>query len=162
MRQNTPTKCSAPWPGVIISLALAACATNEPQTDVEEIGQRFGALHAAYVANDVAAILSFYEEDAVRLPAKRTIVRGRAEIREGMVRSREQTDVIFDDIGEPVIQQSGDLAVTYSTYAERRVSKATGDVTRQSGQWLLVWRRQADGIWRVSTETWTVEVPQQG
>ncbi len=77
-----------------------------------------------------------------------------------MVRSREQTDVIFDDIGEPVIQRSGDLAVTYSTYAERRVSKATGEVTRQIGQWLLVWRRQADGIWRVSTETWTVEVPQ--
>jgi ketosteroid isomerase-like protein len=88
------------------------------------------------------------------------MIRGLAEIREGMVRSREQTDVIFDDIGEPVIQRSGDLAVTYSTYAERRVSKATGEVTRQIGQWLLVWRRQADGIWRVSTETWTVEVPQ--
>jgi len=37
--------------------------------------------------------------------------------------------------------RSGDLAVTYSTYDERRISKASGEVTRQIGQWLLVWRR---------------------
>jgi ketosteroid isomerase-like protein len=144
---------------VTVGLLLTACAANEPQGDTEEIRQVFDALHAAYVADDVDAITSFYEEDAVRLPAGLPIIRGLATIRERMVRSREQTDVFFDDIGEPALQRSGDLAVTYSTYDERRISKASGEVTRQVGQWLLVWRRQADGTWKVSIETWTVEAP---
>ena len=157
MQPNMSTNSANPRFLATVLLVLAACATSEPQADTEEIAQSFDALRAAWVAGDAEAIWSLYEEDLVRLPARRSIVRGLAVISEGMVRSREQTDVFFDDIGEPVIQRSGDLAVTYSTYEERRVSKVSGEVTRQVGQWLLVWRRQADGSWKVSISTWTVE-----
>jgi hypothetical protein len=94
MRPTTPTKRSASRLLVTIGLVLAACATSEPQADTKEIRQRFDALHVAYVASDVVTITSFYEGDAVRLPAMRPMIRGLAEIREGMVRSREQTDVM--------------------------------------------------------------------
>lgn len=157
MQPNMSKNSANPRFLATVLLVLAACATSEPQADTEEITQSFDALRAAWVAGDAEAIWSLYEEDVVRLPARRSIVRGLAVISEGMVRSREQTDVFFDDIGEPVIQRSGDLAVTYSTYEERRVSKVSGEVTRQVGQWLLVWRRQADGSWKVSISTWTVE-----
>jgi len=157
MQPNMSRNSAKPRILVTVLLVLAACATSEPQADTEEIAQTFDALRAAWVAGDAEAIWSFYDEDVVRLPARGAIVRGLAVIREGMVRSREQTDAFFDDIGEPVIQRSGDLAVTYSTYQERRVSKASGEVTRQVGQWLLVWRHQADGSWKVSLSTWTIE-----
>ncbi len=160
MQPNMPLKSARPRFLVTIGLVLSACATSEPQTDTAEIAQRFDALCAAYVAADMDAITSFYQEDAVRLPAGGPIIRGLATIRERMVTSREQADLFFDDIGEPVVRRSGDLAVTYSTYAERRISKTSGAVARQVGQWLLVWRRQADGSWKVSTETWTVEAPE--
>ncbi len=157
MQPNMSKNSAKPRFLVTVLLVLAACAMSEPQANTEEIAQSFDALRTAWVAGDAEAIWSFYEEDVVRLPARGPIVRGLAVIREGMVRSREQTDVFFDDIGEPAIRRSGDLAVTYSTYEERRVSKASGEVARQVGQWLLVWRRQADGSWKVSISTWTIE-----
>jgi ketosteroid isomerase-like protein len=136
---------------------LTACAPGEPPTDTEGIGQAFDDLSAAWMAGDMESVWSFYRDDIVRLPARGGIVTGLDVIRERAARSREQSDLYFDDIGEATIQRSGSLAVTYSTYGERRISRETGAITHQNGQWLLVWRRQTDGSWKVSTSTWTIE-----
>ena len=142
---------------VCVGLLLSACAPGEPPTSTEEVRQVFEDLSAAWMAGDMEAVWSFYQDDLVRLPARGGIVRGLEVIRDGAARAREQSDLYFDDIGEATIQRSGGLAVTYSTYHERTISRETGTVTRQNGQWLLVWRLQTDGSWKVSTSTWTIE-----
>lgn len=142
---------------VCVCILLSACTTGEPPTNTEDVRQAFDGLSAAWIAGNMEAVWSFYHEDIVRLPARGGIVTGLDVIREGAARAREQTDAYFDDIGEVTIQRSGGLAVTYSTYHERRISRETGTATRQNGQWLLVWRQQTDGSWKVSTSTWTIE-----
>lgn len=142
---------------VCVGLLLIACAPGEPPTDTEDVRHAIADLSAAWMAGDMESVWSFYEDDIVRLPARGGIVRGLEVIREGAAQASEQSDLYFDDIGEATIQRSGGLAVTYSTYHERRVSREAGTVTRQNGQWLLVWRQQTDGTWKVSTSTWTIE-----
>jgi ketosteroid isomerase-like protein len=142
---------------VCVCVLLSACAPGEPPKDTEDVRQAFQDLSAAWMAGDMDAVWSFYHDDITRLPARGGIVKGLQVLREDAATSIEQSDLYFDDIGEATIQRSGDLAVTYSTYHERRVWKETGSVTRQNGLWLLVWRRQVDGSWKVSTSTWTIE-----
>ena len=144
-------------PLVCVGLLLTACAPGEPPTYTEVVRQAIEDLSAAWMAGNMESVWSFYQDDIVRLPARGGIVRGLESIRGGAAQASEQADLYFDDIGEATIQRSGGLAVTYSTYHERRISKETGTVTRQNGQWLLVWRRQTDGTWKVSTSTWTIE-----
>jgi len=142
---------------LLLGLLIIACACTQPASNPEEIRQVYDAYNAAFENNDVDAILSFYTDDAVRLPDDGSIVAGLATIRDSMTVFREQNDYVLDEYSPAEIQVSGDLAVTYSTFDEHWTSKATGEATRQVGRWLVVWARQSNGSWKVSKEMWTAE-----
>ncbi len=145
---------------LLLGLLVTACARTEPATNPDEIRQQYDAYNAAFETNDVNAILPFYADDAVRLPSDGSMITGLATMRDSMVAFREQNDYVLDENSPPQIQVSGDLAVTYATFAEHWISKATGDTTWQVGHWLVVWQRQSDGSWKISKEMWTARQPQ--
>lgn len=150
MLRPTTTTCF-----LLLGLLVTACARTQPAVNPDEIRQQYDAYNAAFETNDVSAILSFYTDDAVRLPSEGSIITGLAAIRDSMTAFREQNDYVLDEYGPPQIQVSGDLAVTYSTFDEHWTSRATGETTRVVGRWLVVWERQSDGRWKISKEMWT-------
>jgi len=147
---------STTYAGVLLLGMLAsACARPEPVANPDEIRAQYDAYNQAFEKNDVAAILTFYTDDAVRLPSDGSIVTGLATISDSMTAFRERNDYVLDEYSAPEIQLSGDLAVTYATFDEHWTAKASGETTRQMGRWLVVWARQADGTWRITKEMWT-------
>lgn len=138
-------------------LLLINWACAQPGSNPNEIRKAYEEYNGAFEKNDVDAILSFYTDDAVRLPADGSIVSGIKTIGDSMKVFREQNDYVLDEYSPAEIQISGDLAVTYSTFDEHWTSKATGETKREVGRWLVVWARQSDGSWKISKEMWTAE-----
>ena len=140
-----------------LGLQLIGCTTGDQSVDLEVFREQLGAYHSAYEANDVDAIVAFYVDRAMRLPADGSIIRGVSAIRDRMVAARADNDFVLDDLRTTDVQLSGDLAVTLSTFDERRVSKSSGETTRQVGQWLVLWQRQSDDTWKITKEMWTIQ-----
>ena len=138
-----------------LGLLVLACTPTKQAANPDEVRRQYDAFKAAWAANDGAATASFYADSAIQLPDNGSLAAGRSTIRDSTVAFLAQNNFAWET-SAPDIQVSGDLATTYSTFDEHWVSKASGDTTRQSGHWLVVWERQADGVWRISKEMWTV------
>ena len=138
-----------------LGLLVLACAPTKQAGNPDEIRRQYDAFNAAWTANDGAAVATFYADNAIQLADNGSIVAGRSTIRDSTLAFLQQNNFGWET-SAPNVQVSGDLAATYSTFDEHWTSKASGDTTRQSGRWLVVWERQADGAWRISKEMWTV------
>lgn len=109
------------------------------------------AFSRAYMEGDTAAIRALYTEDAVLLPPER-VVRGREAIgryftarpgRRNLAHAMRPDDLRID----------GDVAVDTGIWTN---TWQVGDEEPQSaeGQYLVVWRRGADGRWRIEYDMW--------
>ena len=112
--------------------------------DVAELTRRFlEALHAG----DSAGVASFFEDDAVYLPANHPAIEGSEAI------ARFQRQVVEDLQPEFSLEpkqtiEAGDLVVQRGGYTVR-VRSDLGENVESTGKYLIVYRRQEDGSLRV-------------
>lgn len=106
---------------------------------------------------DIGAFEAFLDEDARFTGA--TVLRGKDEVVEGWAP--------FFAAGGPAIRwapdsvevlTAGDLALSQGPY-EIRVRDEAGNETRQVGRFSSVWRRQADGSWKIIFDGGTPSQP---
>ena len=108
-------------------------------------------LDSALLRNDGAAAVDVLAEDYVSMETPGRPVRGRALVRaklDTLAKYGRVTDVDYPADGFDV---SGDLAVKYGRYRLTYVPNGKSPET-QSGDYMHVWRRQADGTWRLARE----------
>jgi uncharacterized protein (TIGR02246 family) len=116
-------------------------------------------LQAAVASRDLERIAAFYAEDAALLPTAEPMVLGRAAIRAewahvlGIPDFRNTAVVRRIDAAE-----SGDLAYSMGTYVATMQGEDGTRVT-EPGKWLSVWRKQADGTWRIVVDTYNTDIP---
>lgn len=86
-------------------------------------------------------------------------VRDNAALRTAFIRflSDPGFDLTFRS-DPPIVAASGDLGVATGTYVVRITDKTDGKVTTAAGFHLLVWRKEADGQWRIQRQL-TTESP---
>jgi len=116
------------------------------------------ALDAEFIKNansgDAAALTSgFYADDAVLLPPNGPIVRGAAAIEAFWVAFLSQ-GVADAVIGTGEVNASGDLAYGIGTYSYAVPSANIKD----TGKFLIVLKRQADGGWKVIADQFNSDV----
>lgn len=117
------------------------------------------ALQAAVAAKDAARTAALYAMDAVLLPVAEPVVTGRPAIQ------AEWTKVFgipgFDNsarLTKVEVAASGDLGYTRGTYATT-MAGTDGRSTTEVGKWVSVWRREADGQWRVVADIFNTDTP---
>jgi ketosteroid isomerase-like protein len=102
-------------------------------------------------------VAAYYAEDALVLPPNLPLVRGHGQIRELF---REMLDAGAGDIARQTtpLRVVGDLAYGVGTFtiAMRRPGR---DPTRDTGKYVLVYRRQTDGAWRVALDMFSSDLP---
>lgn len=116
------------------------------------------ALTAAIVAKDVERTAGFYAEDAVLMPVAEPVVSGHAAIRAKWTEyfgipgfaSRARLDTVE--------ASGGTLAYTRGTY-ESSMAAPDGKPVTERGKWMTVWRRQADGTWRIAVDISNTDTP---
>jgi len=95
--------------------------------------------------------VEFFADDGAMIGPGGT-VSGKAAIREAMGRAMQDTSFTLrwrptrSDVGA-----SGDLGYTAGRYESHR-RDGRGDAVRRTGTYVTVWRKQADGSWRVALD----------
>lgn len=140
------------------TVLVSACTPPPAPPNPEEIRQQYVAFNVAFAGDDVDAVMAFYEDGALRLPPDGSAMVADAALADTMRAFRDRNAYVLDDYSDPEVLAAGDLAVSYSTFREHWVSLASGDTTHQAGRWIIVWRRQADGSWKVNKEMWTADL----
>jgi len=141
------------------AVALAACAQQPapapsapPDTraaDEATLRTLIGDWSASARAKDATKFVSVYAEDAVVMLANAPDIKGLAAIREGIPAMMQ--DPAFALSFEPdriVVARSGDLAYETGTYAMTMTGPDKKPAT-EKGHYVVVWRKQADGTWKV-------------
>ena len=115
---------------------------------------------AAAQAKDAAKFVSFYGEEAVVMMANAPDISGLPAIREGI--GHMMQDPAFALSFEPanvVVARSGDLAYETGPYAMTMTGPDKKPAT-EKGHYVAVWRKQADGAWKVVVDAPTSDPPE--
>jgi len=112
---------------------------------------------AAATKGDVGAIGSFYTDDAAVLTPNAKAVHGRAEIDKGNTQMLSTTKITALKLSTDDVQISGDFGVETGSY-EQTLTPKTGKPMHDVGKYLLVWKRQADGSWKILREAYNTDL----
>lgn len=113
---------------------------------------------AAYVRGDAAAMGAAYTDDAVIFPDRSEAIAGREAIQRYW--TLQPGARITRHTATPTeIRVEGDIAYDHGVYeiAGERNGQAWGP---SHGKYVIVWRRGADGAWRMQLDMWNSRPPQ--
>jgi ketosteroid isomerase-like protein len=114
---------------------------------------------AAASTASVDVWMAFYAADAVVLLPDDQLVSGTELLRHTVTRllALPHFSVAWRPI-KVVVARSGDLALLIGAY-ELRFGDSRGTPVSDRGRRLEVWRKQADGTWKCSVDTWILDEP---
>jgi uncharacterized protein (TIGR02246 family) len=107
----------------------------------------------AATAKDLDKAVSFYAQDAVILPDKAPAVRGQENFRKNWAPLLALPGPGLSwQTGALEVARSGELAYETGTYNFITTDKK-GKSTDNKGKYLVIWKKQSDGTWKVAVDT---------
>ena len=119
-------------------------------SESDEIAASLQSLVDASLALDVAAIVSLRCEDVVFLPPNETSLYGRAEVKEWYEEYIEHFRLVTLSETERQVTVLNGWAIVVWSYTVAIAPTKGGERIRDDGRWLQVWKRESDGVWRIS------------
>lgn len=146
---------------ILICAALAVCAACQQgpakadlAADTQALDQMEKAQIAAINAHDRAGATAPYADDAVFINERGVAVKGRGEILTAFQKFVTDPTLKIDyRPGEKSFSDSGDVAYSTSEFTETFTDPATKKLVTIKGTNLSVWRRQADGSWKLVADS---------
>lgn len=145
---------------VLTGLAAAGCRsrTNDVLAEADEtaIREAFATALKAAAAGDAAAWAAVYAEDAVLLPPHGASVQGREAIRTWIAALPPLSDVRADVAD---LEGRGDLAYARGSYSMKIAVPGAPAPVDEKGKYLEIWRKQADGSWKLEKDMFNSDLP---
>jgi uncharacterized protein (TIGR02246 family) len=142
----------------VLALALCACdqaATPEAQAgasvaaDAEAVKQLETRFLTGWEAKD-PAVKALYAPNATMVVPNTAPRQDPQSIAEAFDNHARDPAATFDATNATtVISGGGDLAFSQGTYTESHTNAETGAIERTNGYYLVVYKKQADGSWKV-------------
>jgi uncharacterized protein (TIGR02246 family) len=126
--------------------------------DAEAIIRKYGQDWAQHWnAKNLDKVVEAYAADAVYLPPRHAAVHGREAIRDYFrgALAHGATDLKYE---VTYIRESGDLAYDVGRYS-MTVPQKDGGKRHDSGKYLVVWKRQPNGDWKIAADAWSSDLP---
>lgn len=148
---------------ICVSLPVQA-APPQAQATAQKADTAIAKIVDAYVAGmnarNAAKIAELYAEDAVEMPPFRQPVKGRQAIRSYYEQQFKGEQMEFSDLRLQRIDSrtSGDIAFDTGTYTQKVTPKG-GKPMDDTGNYVVILRRAADGQWRVAYAIYNSHVP---
>jgi uncharacterized protein (TIGR02246 family) len=145
-------------------LMLAAPALAQDGEDAGAaagIARSAAAFSRALEAGDAATMAAQYTDDATLIPPNGRLVGGREAILAFWTPRNPDFKTLEHRLTTDKLEVTGDVAIEVGTWLQRGQA-GENEPTESSGRYLVVWRRQPDGEWRMQFDSWTrpFETPQ--
>ena len=143
-------------------LLVAGCSGSAPPAAAVDVAAIEKAAHGGYVAainsNNIDTLMENLTDDVVYQAPGAPEVVGKAAVRDWIAGyfGAYQTKWEKTSIGFTV---NGDWAFERYTYKSTDTDKKTGEVITDIGKGINIYRRGADGKWRVSIDGWSSDKP---
>lgn len=108
---------------------------------------------------DLDAYADVVCDDVVWIPPGQQAVQGRAAFRDWLAPFFEAYAYTFD-VDDAEVRMAGAWAVETGVFRSRMTSRATGETLEHTGSFLILWRREDDGRWRI--ERYVDVTPEDG
>jgi uncharacterized protein (TIGR02246 family) len=145
------------------SLTQLSCARHEA-FDVVQVRESIEEADAKYSEairqSNVAGVVDVYTVDATMVPPDGEIVKGKQAIEELYKRFFQMgmKEIVFTTIE---VGGSGNMAYEIGKSKVRIQPEGQAAMT-DSTKYLVIWKRQADGTWKVHVDIWNVNAPPAG
>jgi uncharacterized protein (TIGR02246 family) len=149
--------------GCIAMMMLAAgCNTAPPPVDTKGAEDAVRAASTAWskaaASRDTATVGSYYADDAVVLPPNAPLVTGKDAAQKAWSAMLIPGNSVQWTPVKVAVSSSGDMAYDRGTYTAS-MTGADGKVMSDTGKYLCVWKKQADGSWKAIEDSWNSDLP---
>lgn len=148
-------------PALLTVAALATACKPQPATlsdaDVAAIRQLGQSYASAVLKSDAAGVAALYADNAVEMPSDLPVRVGKAAIQAGYVGGMGATAFTLTS-GQ--IDGRADLAYDRGTWSWTGTPPGKTTPVSQTGKYLTIARRQADGSWRWTQVIWNSDAPE--
>jgi len=113
-----------------------------------------------FAAKDVEKVAAHYADDGSSMIPLMTLMTGKDAIRAGLKEEFSDPNSSLDFHPAKVeVSKSADLAYSQGTYAYTSTDPKTKKAVTEHGNYVEVYKKQADGSWKVAADIATQEVP---
>src|SRR5947207_3660001 len=134
----------------------AAAADTKIEQALRDLDAKWS---AAAGAKDVDKTVSYYSEDAAVMPPNAPSAKTRETIRSAWKEMLTTPGAAIRWKATKVeVAKAADLAYVSGTY-EEAMTDASGKSVKDHGKYVEVWKKQADGTWKVVADIWNSDLP---
>ena len=153
---------------LLFVLVLAGCAPAGPEVDVaaEEAAIRKADIAWAKTGEmkDLEAQMEFYTDDPIpiMMPPNGPKAVGKEAILEAFRPMYDRPDLAVTwRPGKVEVARSGDIGYVLGTY-EMTMNDPEGNPRTDKGKYIELWKKQADGSWKVAADIFNSDLPAPG
>jgi uncharacterized protein (TIGR02246 family) len=147
-------------------MLLAGCSeTPAPPVDTSAADQKTikdgeVAWASDWAAKDADKIISHYADDAKLMIPDMPIMKGKDAIRSGMKDMLADKNLALSfTTSEAVTSKGSDIAYTQGTYSMTMTNPKTKKPETETGKYLTVYKKQADGSWKAVEDIDNADAP---
>ena len=129
------------------------------EADIAAIEAAMNQYASACNAMDVGRYMSLWDDNGIQMPPEALAVIGKEKIREQMRARFEEFNWKMAIDNNMDIHVSGDLGFSRVLYTLTLTPGAEGDAIYIDGKALTVWKRQADGSWKLFRDCFNSNTP---
>jgi uncharacterized protein (TIGR02246 family) len=147
---------------VLVLPCLAACqasgAAGLSDADKATLKQNDDVFAKSATAKNFGAAAALYTDDASILPPNGPAVKGRQQIQKFLSDFPPISEFTFDIVD---VDGRGDLAYVRGNYA-MTIMPPDAAAVHDRGKYLEIWRKQADGSWKITWDIFNSDTPAAG
>jgi ketosteroid isomerase-like protein len=149
------------------AVLLAAACTTPPASQTKpaatpaavDVKAEAEAIQAVKAVNSTRMAASAYAEDAVVLPPHSPEITGREAIRARISAGLKEIAVEQTIQDEEHVLMSPGWMVERGRYVFEVSPRSGGPEREEAGNFLIIWKREADGQWKIAWEMWVTPRP---
>ncbi len=146
--------------GILVAAGCAAMGTTDQAAFRAALEKANLAYSAAMNAGDPTAYMASWDADGVQMPPDAPMVVGKPAITkgmEGLFVAVEFSDFVINM--QEAEQFSPSWGYTRGTYSYSFAMKSGGPTNTYDGKFSTVWKKQADGSWKIYRDCFNSNVP---
>jgi ketosteroid isomerase-like protein len=134
---------------LLLLLTASLSSVGGRSSDIESLRDTDAAWAAAAASNVVDRMISFYDPDAAFINTNGSIIKGEENLRKFWTNLFSLPEFSLTWTLEGVeVSPDGTLGCTYGPWKQSYIGR-DGQIRTSRGSYLAVWKRQADGTWKV-------------